>query len=1241
MIKKGLLSLLFSFITLTAMLAQGVILTGKVVDEKGEPLPFATIAVIKNGIPKAGGQTDIDGAFRINNIDPGSYDVECSMVGMTSQRQTGVKLTSGIIPLKFKMVEDGKVLGVVTVTEFKVALVKIDQTSQGKILTAEDIRQLPTRDVNAIAAITAGVSASSTGTLNFRGSRSDGTNTYIDGIRIRGSAVPANEIEQIEVVTGGIAAKYGDVTGGIISISTKGPARKFTGGLEVETSQYLDAFGANFINGNLSGPIISRTYTDKTNTKVKETVLGFRMSGQMRKLLDRQPSAVSVYRVKSDVLKQLEEHPYTIIGAGTRVASAERLGAKDFDVLKYNPGNSSTQYDFTGKLDARLNKAMDVTLSGAFFKQDQQITPSEGSPSRDWQVFNSDNNPTQTRDRYRVNFRFRHKLGGGSTNTEGSKKSSGTTVENAQYQLQVGYERLGFSVSDPRHGDNFFNYGYIGQFKTAYVPVFQTDTAGTRHIGFNKTYTGYQLSDINRVLSNYNRDATGKPLELDAAGNNINIFNSQYNLGNLRDVWTFHQNVGQVYDNYNKNEDLLATATATLNFDILPNGSKEKAHNIEMGFLYEQRTERDYTLRPFELWRIANTLQNSNINGFGVDTTSRLRDTVIGGVKIPLYNALANNDIKSQTDLRFYQNVRERFGIKSLEYADVDRLDPNRMSLDLFTARELNDQQDRNGNQILSYRGYDYLGNRIATGKYAFNDFFKTTDANGTRTFPIAPFQPLYVGGYIQDKFRYKDVIFSLGLRVDRFDANTKVMKDQYSLYDIMTAKDFYANVLKIEKPSSVADDYKVYINSSSFGRPGVAYTESSIKGFRQGDQWFTNKGQPIDPVALFGQNGQVNAKYVADTFNTITQRGYDPNLSFADYKPQTTFMPRLAFSFPIGEKANFFAHYDILAQRPANNQVTALDYFYFDERASSNVQDNANLKPERTIDYEVGFQQELTPSSALKLSAYYKEMRDMVQLRYINYFAAPLKTYQYQTYDNVDFGTVKGFSIAYDLRRTNHFSTNISYLLQFADGTGSDAASQNGLNRRGNIRTLSPLTYDERHSIKVNFDYRYDDGAYDGPKLFGMDLFKNAGANVQVVAISGRPYTKRRQPQPFSASQIEGQINGTSLPWQFSVDARIDKNITIAKNLNVNIFLRVQNLLNRQNVSNVYRASGSAEDDGFINPLNDQEGSSNGKTTLENVKTSRPEDYEAYKHSYLMRLINPDFYFLPRRIFVGAVFDF
>ena len=64
---------------------------------------------------------------------------------------------------------------------------------------------------------------------------------------------------------------------------------------------------------------------------------------------------------------------------------------------------------------------------------------------------------------------------------------------------------------------------------------------------------------------------------------------------------------------------------------------------------------------------------------------------------------------------------------------------------------------------------------------------------------------------------------------------------------------------------------------------------------------------------------------------NYIKDKAFDPSVSFKDYEVQVNFMPRLAFSFPISDDANFFAHYDVLIQRPPSNTLaTALDYFYF-----------------------------------------------------------------------------------------------------------------------------------------------------------------------------------------------------------------------------------------------------------------------------------------------------------------------
>src|SRR5690606_27058360 len=129
--------------------------------------------------------------------------------------------------------------------------------------TAEQIRNLPTKNINAIAATTAGLSSIDGGNINIRGSRSNATNYYLDGIRVSGNLIPQSEIEQLQVITGGIEAKYGDVTGGLVSLTSKGPSAKLTGQVELETSELTDPYGYNLAMANLSGPILKNKETDQ------------------------------------------------------------------------------------------------------------------------------------------------------------------------------------------------------------------------------------------------------------------------------------------------------------------------------------------------------------------------------------------------------------------------------------------------------------------------------------------------------------------------------------------------------------------------------------------------------------------------------------------------------------------------------------------------------------------------------------------------------------------------------------------------------------------------------------------------------------------------------------------------------------------------------------------------------------------------------------------------------------------
>ncbi len=215
-----------------------------------------------------------------------------------------------------------------------------------------------------------------------------------------------------------------------------------------------------------------------------------------------------------------------------------------------------------------------------------------------------------------------------------------------------------------------------------------------------------------------------------------------------------------------------------------------------------------------------------------------------------------------------------------------------------------------------------------------------------------------------------------------------------------------------------------------------------------------------------------------------------------------------------------------------------------------NSVKNNPNLKPERTIDYEVGFQQKLSESSALKIAAYYKELRDMIQSR--TFVPVPIVT-QYTTYDNQDFGTVKGFSFQYRYEKRNQklVAAGFNHFLQFPDGTCSDANSQRFLSSRGNFRTLFPLNFDERNRFVASLDYRYDGGVrYRGPEMFGIKILENVGINLQATAVTGRPYTARLVPEVLGGSGTVGSLNGARKPLNFDPILRVEKTITVAKGL-------------------------------------------------------------------------------------------
>lgn len=80
----------------------------------------------------------------------------------------------------------------------------------------------------------------------------------------------------------------------------------------------------------------------------------------------------------------------------------------------------------------------------------------------------------------------------------------------------------------------------------------------------------------------------------------------------------------------------------------------------------------------------------------------------------------------------------------------------------------------------------------------------------------MGAFQPIYVSGYLMDKFAFNDLVFNVGVRVDVFDANQPVLKDPYLFYTAKTVNEVLNDKnlpFKAEVPSNIGGDYTVYVD--------------------------------------------------------------------------------------------------------------------------------------------------------------------------------------------------------------------------------------------------------------------------------------------------------------------------------------------------------------------------------------------------------------------------------------------
>jgi outer membrane receptor protein involved in Fe transport len=346
------------------------------------------------------------------------------------------------------------------------------------------------------------------------------------------------------------------------------------------------------------------------------------------------------------------------------------------------------------------------------------------------------------------------------------------------------------------------------------------------------------------------------------------------------------------------------------------------------------------------------------------------------------------------------------------------------------------------------------------------------------------------------------------------------------------------------------------------------------------------------------------------------------------DVDPTVQVSPRLGLSFPVTDQTVFHAQYGKFIQ-----QSRLRDIYLGFNRTSDIVKGGFaelnpvgyGLQPERTTQYEIGFKQQLGENFAFDITAFYKDIKDQIQLR--SQFADPTAAHvQYYALVNGDFATTRGFELKLDLRRTQRLAATVNYTYSDAQGTGSTpneagrAVWQSPTATPYFPQQIAPLTFNQEHTGAINVDYRWADGD-------GGPILENFGFNLLFTFNSGHNYT---QFVGFGNSRtpIES-LNASVTPWNYQLDLKVDKSFLLGP-LDLNVYLWVINVLNTQNVVNVFGTSGDAADDGYLS-------SPEGKNIYDNYKLSEgAEVAEQYKQLYLASIYNANNYGVPRQIRLG-----
>ncbi|MCU0454220.1 MAG: TonB-dependent receptor [Bacteroidetes bacterium] len=277
------------------------------------------------------------------------------------------------------------------------------------------------------------------------------------------------------------------------------------------------------------------------------------------------------------------------------------------------------------------------------------------------------------------------------------------------------------------------------------------------------------------------------------------------------------------------------------------------------------------------------------------------------------------------------------------------------------------------------------------------------------------------------------------------------------------------------------------------------------------------------------------------------------------DAEPKHMLAPRVSVSYPITDQGTIRFSYGHFYQ------IGSLSSLYTNSTfraplGTSPTFGNANVQPQRSVQYELGLQQGLTPDLKIELTGYYKDVRDYIFYQTV---ITPRGDKQYRLLTNLAYANTRGLSFSLTKRRApgELVSASIDYTFQVADGNRTEPTDE--------------LFYSEQKGrLSETYLVAQD---FDRSHTLTSTVMLTEPDNWVVSMIgylrTGTPYTPSF---PSNVVPIQFEQNSDRQPVQWNVDLKAEKFFHFA-GLRTSIFVLVDNLFDTQNDLYAYANSGRA----------------------------------------------------------------